>query len=134
MFCYKQVFFTCWYLEQLQIPTGITLSGWLLWDDASTFQYYFIELCFPHFYERKHPCQSLYILSLHIRDLRTCTHAHLGFADLHIRDLQKCNCLPRGYNVFATWQPHGNNCTSANHVCASPRQGGGGQGPPQFFP
>ena len=37
----------------------ITLSGWLLWDDASTFQYYFIELYFQHFYERKQPWSSL---------------------------------------------------------------------------
>ena len=27
---------------------------------------------------------------VHIRDLRTCTHAHLGFAELHIRDLRTC--------------------------------------------
>ena len=53
---------------------------------------------------------------VHIRNLRTCTHAHLGFADLHIRDLQKCKC-----HVVATWQPRGNNCTSANRVCASPQ-------------
>ena len=65
---------------------------------------------------------------LHILDLRTCTHAHLGFADLHIRDLRKCNCFhvvatwqPRGEHVVTTWQPRGNNCTSANRVCASPQ-------------
>ena len=49
---------------------------------------------------------------LHILDLRTCTHAHQSgicglahtrFADLHIRDLRKCNC----FHVVATWQPRG---------------------------
>ena len=69
---------------------------------------------------------------VHICDLRTCRHAHLGFADVQ----QTCTyaicgsaivftclqpvchvvsmCLPRG----CMWQPRGNNCTSANRVCA----------------
>ena len=34
------------------------LSGWLLWDDVCTFQYYFTKLSFQHFYERKHPWGS----------------------------------------------------------------------------
>ena len=55
---------------------------------------------------------------LHILDLRTCTHAHLAFADLHIRDLRKCNC----FHVVATWkQLHfrkSRMCKSANRVCA----------------
>ena len=34
---------------------------------------------------------------MHIRDLRTCTHAHLGFADLHIRDLRTCTHAHLGF-------------------------------------
>ena len=79
---------------------------------------------------------------MHICNLRTRSHAHLRFADaicgrahMHIWDLRTCTyaicgraivstCLPRGCNVFATllpWQTRGNNCTSANRVCARPQ-------------
>ena len=35
--------------------------------------------------------------------------------DMHILDLRTCTLR----HVVATWQPRGNNCTSANRVCAS---------------
>ena len=74
---------------------------------------------------------------MHIWDLRTCTHAHLGFADLHILDLRTCTHAHLGFadlhklrtctlahtrfadlhirdlrecncfHVVATWQPRG---------------------------
>ena len=68
---------------------------------------------------------------VHIRDLWTCTHAHLGFADLHIRDLRMCThaicgrahtrfaevqLFPRGCHVATTWQ------TRCNHVATTWKQ------------
>ena len=51
---------------------------------------------------------------LHIRDLRTCTYA-ICVRTCTLRDLRTCE------HVVDTWQPRGNNCTSANRVCASPQ-------------
>ena len=45
---------------------------------------------------------------VHICDLRTCTHAHLGFADLHIRDLRTCTYAICGSAIVSTWLPRGN--------------------------
>ena len=101
MFCYKQVFFTCWYLEQLQIPTGITLSGWLLWDDASTFQYYFIELCFPHFYERKHPCYGACTTSMNYASQKVIINAfNMSSAMIQILLLVQLDTQKQHLNLY----------------------------------
>ena len=67
-----------------------------------------------------HTCTSGICGLAHTRfaDVRTCTSgicrlAHTRFAEVQL--------FPRGCHVVATWQPRGNNCTSANRVCASPQ-------------
>ena len=61
--CNKLVNRTCSYRVLLYIPTVISLSGWLLRGDASTFQYYFSKPSFQCFNGIEQPCHY-YSLSL----------------------------------------------------------------------
>ena len=53
--CNKLVNRTCSYRVLLYIPKVISLSGWLLRDDASTFQYYFSKPVSMELNNRKVP-------------------------------------------------------------------------------
>ena len=67
--CNKLVNRTCSYRVLLYIPKVISLSGWLLRDDASTFQYYFSKPSFQCFNGIEQPWHSNLALTQPIASL-----------------------------------------------------------------
>ena len=71
-----------------------------------------------------HGCHDMHIWDLWTCISAICRLAHTQFAEMQ---LFPCGCnmfatwLQHVFHVVATWQPHGNNCISANRVCASPQ-------------